>query len=180
MNWGNILVKTEAGKTKEGIASLEKIYKKFNPRFPFKYDFTDDEFAKTYRSENTVSQLSTYFAFLAIFISCMGLFGLAMFTAEQRTKEIGIRKVLGASVTNLVGMLSKDFIILVIISTFFAFPIAWYFMNDWLKKYEYRQEIEWWYFLIAGVVAMVIALLSVSYQAIKAALMNPVKSLKTE
>ncbi len=110
----------------------------------------------------------------------MGLFGLATFTAEQRTKEIGIRKVLGASVTNLVGMLSKEFVILVIISTLFAFPLAWYFLSDWLKKYEYRQEIEWWYFAVAGVSALLIALLTVSYQAIKAGLVNPVKSLKSE
>jgi putative ABC transport system permease protein len=180
INWGSVLVRTEIGKTKEAIASMEKVFKKFNPKFPFKYFFTDDEFAANYKSENTIGKLANFFAFLAIFISCLGLFGLAMFTAEQRTKEIGIRKVLGASVQNLVGMLSKEFVVLVIISTLFAFPIAWYFMSDWLEKYHYRIEIEWWFFVVGGISAMLIALLSVSYQAFRAALMNPVKSLKTE
>ena len=127
-----------------------------------------------------VNQLSNFFAFLAIFISCLGLFGLAAFTAEQRTKEIGVRKVLGASVTNLVGMLSAEFIKLVLVATFIAFPIAWYFLKGWLEKYAYRIEIEWWYFALAAIVAVFIALLTVSSQAIRAALMNPVKSLKTD
>ena len=127
-----------------------------------------------------MSKLSNYFAFLAIFISCLGLFGLATFTAEQRTKEIGVRKVLGATVFNLVRMLSMDFIKLVLIATLIAFPVAWYFLKNWLEKYTYRIDIEWWYFAIAAIAAVSIALLTVSYQAIKAALMNPVKSLKTE
>ncbi|HNR07725.1 MAG TPA: ABC transporter permease [Saprospiraceae bacterium] len=178
--WGNVIVRTEAGKTKEAIASMEKVFKQFNPAFPFKYSFTDEEIAKTYRSEQTIGKLSKYFAFLAIFISCLGLFGLAAFTAEQRTKEIGIRKVLGAGVGNLVSMLSRDFIILVLISALIAFPIAWYFLNDWLKQYTYRENMHWWYFGLAGFLALAIALITVSFQAIKAALMNPVKSLRTE
>ncbi len=179
-NWGQIIVRTNPGQTKEAIASMEKAYKKFNPRFPFEYKFTDQEFAAQYKGENVVSKLANYFAFLAIFISCLGLFGLAMFTAEQRTKEIGVRKVLGASVVSITTMLSKDFLKLVLISAVIAFPLAWYLMKNWLQKYQYRIEIEWWFFLLAGIVAALIALLTVSYQSIKAALMNPIKSLKTE
>ncbi|WP_028664127.1 ABC transporter permease [Runella zeae] len=178
--WGVVVIRTEAGKIPTAIASTEKIFKQFNPHFPFKYFFADQELAKQYKSENVVSNLSNYFAFLAIFISCLGLFGLAAFTAEQRTKEIGVRKVLGASVGNLVQMLSLDFLKLVLIATLIAFPIAWYFLKDWLQKYAYRIDLEWWYFLIAAVSALVIALVTVSFQAIKAALMNPVKSLKSE
>lgn len=179
-NQGQIIVRTNAGQTREAIASMEKAYKKFNPRFPFEYKFTDQEFTRLYKGENVVSKLANYFAFLAIFISCLGLFGLAMFTAEQRTKEIGVRKVLGASVISITTMLSTDFLKLVLISAVIAFPLAWYLMKNWLQKYEYRIEIEWWFFLLAGIVAALIALLTVSYQSIKAALMNPIKSLKTE
>ncbi|UTA67344.1 ABC transporter permease [Emticicia sp. 21SJ11W-3] len=179
-NWGQIIVRAEAGKTREALASMEKAYKKFNPRFPFQYYFTDQEFADQYKGENVVSKLANYFAFLAIFISCLGLFGLAMFTAEQRTKEIGVRKVLGASVFSITAMLSKDFLKLVFIAALIAFPLAWYLMKNWLQKYAYRIEIQWWFFLVAGLVAVAIALLTVSYQSIKAALMNPMKSLKSE
>ena len=179
-NWGQVIVRTQAGQTPQAIASMEKAFKKFNPRFPFSYKFTDQEFAAQYKGENVVSKLANYFAFLAIFISCLGLFGLAMFTAEQRTKEIGVRKVLGASVVNITAMLSKDFLKLVLISAVIAFPLAWYLMKNWLEKYAYRIEIQWWFFLIAGIMAVLIALLTVSYQSIKAALMNPIKSLKTE
>ncbi len=178
--WGSVIVRTEPGKTKEAIASMEKMYKQFNPGFPFKYFFTDDEIAKNYKSEYTVSKLSRYFAFLAIFISCLGLFGLVMFTAEQKTKEIGIRKVLGASVPGIIRMLSKEFLILVIISAAIAFPAAWWFMHKWLMDYAYRIEIGWWVFPAAGVAAMLIALITISFQSIKAALANPVKSLRTE
>lgn len=179
-NWGSVLIRAEAGKTREALASMEKVFKQFNPNFPFKYLFTDQEFANSYKAENTVSKLSNYFAFLAIFISCLGLFGLAAFTAEQRTKEIGVRKVLGASVPNLVGMLSKDFVKLVLIAAVISFPLAWYFLSGWLEKFAYRITFEWWFFVAAAVIAMAIALLTVSYQAIKAALIDPVKSLKSE
>jgi len=178
--WGNVIIRTEAGQTKQAIASMEKVFKQFNPAFPFKYYFTDDEIGKNYRSEQTVGKLSKYFAFLAIFISCLGLFGLAAFTAEQRTKEIGIRKVLGAGVGNLVGMLSKDFMVLVGLSALISFPLAWYFLNNWLQQYTYREDIHWWYFGLAGALALIIALGTVSFQAIKAALINPVKSLRSE
>jgi putative ABC transport system permease protein len=178
--WGNIIIRTEKGKTKEAIASMEKLYKDFNPGFPFKYYFTDEEAAKNYKTEHNVSKLSKYFAFLAIFISCLGLFGLVTFTAEQKTKEIGIRKVLGASVPGIVQMLSKDFIKLVLLSSVIAFPVAWWFMYKWLSDFEYRVNIGWWIFLVAGVAALLIALLTISFQAIKAALANPVKSLRSE
>ncbi|MBC7893265.1 MAG: FtsX-like permease family protein, partial [Sphingobacteriaceae bacterium] len=179
-NWGNVLVRTEAGQTKAALTAMEAVFKQFNPNFPFKYFFTDQEFANSYKAENTVSKLSNYFAFLAIFISCLGLFGLAAFTAEQRTKEIGIRKVLGASVGNLVGMLSKEFIQLVLIAAVIAFPLAWYFLRGWLEKYPYRISFEWWYFGVALVAALLIAVFTISFQSIRAALMNPVKSLKME
>jgi putative ABC transport system permease protein len=176
--WGVALVRTEAGQTTKAIANLEKLFRQYNPGLPFKYHFADEEFGNLYKAENVVSKLSNYFAFLAIFISCLGLFGLAAFTAEQRTKEIGVRKVLGATVTNLVGMLSADFLKLVLIAAVIAFPVAWYFLQSWLEKYAYRIDLEWWYFIIAGIAALVIALLTVSFQAIRAALMNPMKSLK--
>lgn len=178
--WGNIIVRTEAGKTKEAIAGMEKIFKTFNPGFPFRYYFTDEELRNNYKAENTVSKLSRYFAFLAIFISCLGLFGLVMFTAEQRTKEIGIRKVLGASVGGIVQMLSKDFLKLVCISFAIGFPVAWWAMTKWLQNFQYRIPISWWMFVIAGVAALLIALLTISFQAVKAARSNPVKSLRTE
>jgi ABC-type antimicrobial peptide transport system permease subunit len=178
--YGAAIIRTQAGQTKQAIASLEEVFKRFNPAFPLKYQFADQEFGKQYKSEKVVSRLSGYFAFLAIFISCLGLFGLAAFTAEQRTKEIGVRKVLGASVPNLVGMLSADFVKLVAIAALIAFPISWYFLKNWLEKYAYRIEMEWWYFVVAGIAALVIALITVSFQAVKAAFMNPVKSLKSE
>lgn len=178
--WGNIIIRTEAGKTRQAIASMEKVFRQFNPGFPFKYYFTDDEIANRYKAEHTVSKLSRYFAFLAIFISCLGLFGLVTFTAEQRIKEIGIRKVLGASVPGIVQMLSKDFLKLVILSAVIAFPVAWWAMNKWLEDFAYRVSIGWWVFLVAGIVALLIALFTVSFQAIKAAIANPVRSLRTE
>ena len=178
--WGNIIVRTETGKIKQAIASMEKVYKQFNPAYPFKYYFTDEEIAKNYKAEYTVSKLSKYFAFLAIFISCLGLFGLVTFTAEQKTKEIGIRKVLGASVPAIIRMLSKDFLKLVLIAAMIAFPIAWWAMHKWLADFAYRIQIGWWVFVIAGIAAALIALLTISFQAIKAAIANPVKSLRTE
>ena len=138
------------------------------------------EFGKKFAIEERIGKLATFFAGLAIFISCLGLFGLASFMAEQRTKEIGVRKVLGASVANLWGLLSKDFVLLVMVAFGIATPIAWYLMSNWLSKYEYRTEISWWIFAVSGAGALVITLLTVSFQAIKAALMNPVKSLRSE
>ena len=178
--WGNIIVRTQHGRTPQAIASMAKVSKQFNPAYPFKYFFTDAEIAKNYKAEYTVSKLSKYFAFLAIFISCLGLFGLVTFTAEQRTKEIGIRKVLGASVTGIVQMLSRDFLKLVFIAAVIAFPIAWWAMHKWLSDYAYRIDIGPWAFVVAGIAAAVIALVTISFQAIRAAIVNPVKSLRTE
>ncbi len=179
-SWGNILVRIEAGKTKQALTSLERLCKQLNPQFPFSYQFSDEEFQKLYKSEMVISKLSNYFAALAIFISCLGLLGLVIFTAEQRTKEIGIRKVLGASVTSVFALLSKDFLKLVIIAIVIATPLAWWAMNKWLQAFEYRIDISWWMFAIAGLLAVVIALVTVSFQAIKAAIANPIKSLRTE
>ena len=179
-SWGTILVRTKAGKTKEAIVSLQKICKSLNPNFPFTYQFSDEEYTKLYNNEQIVSKLANYFAFLAIFISCLGLFGLATFTAEQRSKEIGVRKVLGASVSNIVSQLSFSFIKPVAIAMLIAFPIAWYAMNRWLQGFAYKIDIAWWIFAIAGLLTIGIALLTVSYQSLKAALVNPVKSMRTE
>lgn len=164
----------------EALAKVESVFKKYNPASPFTYQFADEEYAKKFGDEERIGKLATFFAVLAIFISCLGLFGLASFIAEQRTKEIGIRKVLGASVGNLWQMLSKDFVVLVIISCLISSPIAFHFMDKWLTNYTYRVEISWLVFVSTGLGALVITLLTVSYQAIRAALMNPVKSLKTE
>ncbi|MBC7922622.1 MAG: ABC transporter permease [Ferruginibacter sp.] len=178
--WGSVLVRTEAGKTKEALANLEKVYQALNPKFPFTYQFSDQEYTKLYQSEQVVSNLANYFAFLAIFISCLGLFGLATFTAEQRRKEIGIRKVLGANVGNIVAMLSKEFAALVAVAALIAFPLAGWAMRAWLENYAYRISLGWQAFVLAGLSALTIALLTVSYQAIKAAVANPVRSLRNE
>jgi putative ABC transport system permease protein len=177
---GSILVRTKPGKTKQALASLEIICKKLNPAFPFTYQFSDLEYAKLYKSEQMVGSLSKYFSLLAIFISCLGLLGLVMFTAEQRTREFGIRKVLGATSGSLFALLSKDFLLLVLIATVIAFPLAWFGMQKWLENFVYRAPVSWWVFIIAGVAALLIALFTVSLQAIKAALANPVKSLRSE
>jgi ABC-type antimicrobial peptide transport system permease subunit len=179
-SWGTILVRTQAGRTREAVAGLEKLCRTMNPAFPFTYRFSDQEFTKLYKSEQVVSTLSNYFAALAIFISCLGLFGLAAFTAAQRTKEIGVRKVLGASVPAITAMLTGDFLKLVAIAMLMAFPVSWFFMNEWLQQFAYSVGIEWWIFVLAGLTTAAIALLTVSYQSVKAALMNPVKSLKIE
>lgn len=178
--WGTILVRTEAGKTKPAIAGLEKICKDLNPKFPFTYQFSDEAFARLYKNEQVVSTLSGYFAFLAIFISCLGLFGLSTFTATQRTKEIGVRKVLGASLFDIAGMLSGSFLKLIAIATLVAFPASWLVMHHWLQNFAYKIGIEWWMFILAGAVTIFISLLTVSYQSINAAIANPVKSLRTE
>ncbi len=178
--WGTILVRTRAGKTKDAIAGLQSICKTLNPKFPFTYQFSDLAYANLYQSEQVVSKLSDYFALLAILISCLGLFGLATFVAAQRVKEIGVRKVLGASVGDIVTMFSGNFLKLVGIAILVAFPVAWWAMNNWLQNFAYKIDIEWWIFAVAGVVTVFIALLTVSYQSIKAALSNPVKSLRTE
>jgi predicted permease len=162
------------------LPKIEAAIEKVVPSALFDYNFVDEEYARKFSQEERIGQLSGVFSVLAIFISCLGIFGLASFVAEKRTKEIGIRKVLGASVTNLWRMLSKDFVVLVMIACLIAIPIGYYLMNSWLAKFEYRTEISWWIFVLTSIMAIVITILTVSYQAIKAAMMNPVKSLRSE
>jgi putative ABC transport system permease protein len=166
--------------TQEALSKIEAVFKKYNPTAPFQSSFVDESFAQKFGNEKRVGTLAAFFAVLAVLISCLGLFGLASFIAEQRTKEIGIRKVLGASVANLWRMLSRDFVTLVILSCLISIPLAWYELNNWLQEYEYRTDISWWIFAIASSGALIITLLTVSFQAIKAALKNPVKSLRSE
>lgn len=162
------------------LKQIENVLKKDNPSYPFTYQFTDDRFNKMFLNEALISKLSRVFAGLAIFISCLGLFGLASYTAERRRKEIGVRKVLGASVANITKMLSKEFLKLVALACVVAFPIGWYTMHNWLQGYAYRIEISWWVFIVAGFSAILIALFAISFQSIKAAISNPVKSLRSE
>ncbi|MCO5937109.1 ABC transporter permease [Mucilaginibacter sp. RB4R14] len=166
--------------TPDALAKIESVFKRYDPGSPFDYKFTDDEYNKKFANEERVGKLAGFFTLLAIFISCMGLFGMASFMAEQRIKEIGVRKVLGASVFSLWRLMSTDFIILVSISLLIAIPTAYYFMHGWLQDYKYRTELSWWIFVLTAVGAIGITVLTVSYQSIKAALTNPVKSLKTE
>nr|WP_317046704.1 FtsX-like permease family protein [Spirosoma pollinicola] len=166
--------------TSEAVAKIDVVYQKYNPTAPFDYKFADAEYTEKFAVEARIGTLASFFAVLAIFISCLGLFGLASFVAERRTKEIGVRKVLGASVLNLWGLLSKDFLVLVIISFAIATPIAYYFLTNWLQQYEYQTDPSWWIFAVSGAGVLVVTLLTVSFQSIKAALMNPVKSLRSE
>ena len=162
------------------LASLKTEWKTFNVEEPFSYSFLDEDFDKTYVAERKTSTILGIFAGLTIFIACLGLFGLATFTADQRTKEIGIRKVLGASAGQIVGLLSKDFMKLILIACAFAFPLSWYAMHQWLQDYAYRIDMGWWIFIASGILALAIALLTVSFQAVKAALANPVESLRSD
>jgi putative ABC transport system permease protein len=164
----------------EGIATIGAVCKTYSPAVPFSYKFVDDEYAKKFVSEERVGQLARCFAVLAVFISCLGLFGMASFMAEQRVKEIGVRKVLGASVLRLWSLLSREFVVLVGLSLLIAMPLGYYFMHSWLQHYSYRVGMPWWIFAGAGVAAVVVTLVTVSYQGIKAAMMNPVRSLRSE
>ncbi|GAB3772004.1 ABC transporter permease [Spirosoma horti] len=179
-NSGAIIVKVKATDVSDVIASFRKQWESFTPPAPFTYSFLDERFAFLYETEQKTSQLFTVFAVISIVIACLGLFGLAAFTAEQRTKEIGVRKVLGASVVSIIALLSKDFLKLVFIAIILAIPVAWYAMNRWLAGFAYRIDLSWWVFAGAGLLAVGIALLTVSFQSIKAALMDPVKSLRSE
>jgi putative ABC transport system permease protein len=169
-----------AASAQDALAKIGSVFKKFNPDQPFEYQFADDAYAKKFNDEERIGKLAGFFAALAIAISCLGLFGLASFVAEQRNKEISVRKVLGASVFNVWNLLSKDFVILVVISFLIAVPLAYYFMHNWLQNYTYRTGLAWWIFAAAGVGALGITLVTVSVQAIRAAMANPVKSLRTE
>jgi len=166
--------------TADNLKSAEQVFKKYNPTYPFDYKFVDQEYAKQFDNEQRTKTMAGLFAALAIFISCLGLFGLSAYVAESRIKEVGVRKVLGASVLNIAKLLSIDFIKLVIVSISIAIPAAWYVMNEWLGDYTYRINIDWKIFLVAGLLAIVIALITVSFQSIKAAIANPIKSLRTE
>jgi putative ABC transport system permease protein len=173
-------VKLDGKNTPATLSKLEGAYKSLLPGYPFEYHFLDQEFDKMYKSENQIGQLANWFSALTIFISCLGLFGLASFTVERRTKEIGVRKVLGASIGSVFALISSEFVALVALSLLLAAYPAWYLMNNWLSKFAYHYEISGWLFGVAGILAMGIALVTVSYQSIKAALMNPVKSLRSE
>lgn len=164
----------------DALKKIEEVYRTFNPGQPFEYKFADEEYARKFDVEKRVGKLTTFFAILAIFISCLGLFGMASYMAEQRTKEIGVRKVLGASIFNVWTLLSRDFLMPVFISLLIAIPVAYLFMTNWLQHYQYRTEIAWWISAVTGAGVLIITLLTVSYQGIKSALTNPVKSLRTE
>jgi putative ABC transport system permease protein len=169
----------DRGNPETAVSKIQAVMKKDNPANPFDYKFVDDEFNQMFLSEMLVSKLSRVFAVLAIIISCLGLFGLAAYTAERRTKEIGIRKVLGASAASVAGLLSQEFLLLMGISTLIAFPIAWYAMYNWLQDYAYHITISWWVFALAGGAAMLIVMMTISYQAIKTGIANPVKSIRS-
>lgn len=175
-----ISVRLKAGNLNTGIETLNKAWTAVAPDQDFEYKFLDETIAAQYQAEQRTDRIVKIASLLSIFIACMGLFGLATLAVTKRTKEIGIRKVLGANVSGIVGLFSKDFAKLIIIAAVIAFPLAWWFMNDWLKDFAYRVNISWWVFVLAGISALLIALLTVSFQAIRAAIANPVKSLRTE
>ncbi len=177
---GTFFIQAQPSKMKQALERAETTWKKFFPQEPFEYNFMDEEFKQMYKSDMKTSKLVGIFSGIAIFISCLGLFGLVSFVAEQRKKEIGIRKVLGATITSITTLLSTGFIKLVILSIVIASPIAGWAMNKWLEAFVYKINISWWMFALAGAAAIVIALITVSFQAIKAAMANPVKSLRTE
>jgi predicted permease len=179
-SWYKMMVRIKADHQQQTIAAIQNLYEKSNPGFPFTFNFLSEAYQKQYDTETRIATLSKYFAGLAIIISCLGLFGLAAFTAQKRTKEIGVRKVVGASVTNITSMLSKDFLRLVIIALCIAFPASWWLMNNWLQGFAYRVHIGAGVFLLAGISIILITLITISYQSIKAAVANPVKSLRTE
>jgi putative ABC transport system permease protein len=175
-----LIFKIKTTNVKDLLAEMKKKWDAYKTDEPFSYSFMDDLFNKTYATDQKTGIILNIFSILIIFVACLGLFGLATYTAEQRRKEIGVRKVLGASITQVTRMLSKEFIKLVVIASLIAFPIAWWAMNKWLQSFAYRIDISWWVFAVAGLAALMIALITVSYQAIKAAIANPVKSLRTE
>jgi putative ABC transport system permease protein len=176
----NFTIKLSTDNIQGTLAQLENKWKQFSLDRPFEYTFLDETYSKLYQSENKFQKVFISLVILGIIIACLGLLGLATFAAQQRVKEIGIRKVLGASVASVVGLLSKDFLKLVFIALILAVPIAWYAMNEWLQDFVYRITISWWVFLVAAVIALLIAMLTISSQAIKAAMSNPVKNLRTE
>ncbi len=179
LNFINIKI-GKGNNTKEALAHIEKVFNKYDPKSLFTYNFLDDEYARNFIDEERMGKLATFFALLAICISCLGILGLSVFVAEQRTKEIGVRKVLGASVLSLWKLLSRDFVVLVFISCCIAIPVGYYYMNIWIQDYNYRTELNWWIFVAAAIGTLALTLLTVSFQSIKVAINNPVESLKTE
>jgi putative ABC transport system permease protein len=177
---GAMTVRIHPSNITQTVSAIEAKWNEVASDFPFEYTFMDADFDHLYKAEKQSGKLITYFASLSILISCLGLFGLATFMAEQRTKEIGIRKVMGASVAGITALLSKDFLMLVLIAVAIAIPVAWYLTDKWLQDFAYRIDVEWWIFAVASVMALIIALMTVSAQAIKAAVQNPVKSLRSE
>jgi putative ABC transport system permease protein len=180
VGYSEVSVKIDRDKAQQAIAHIQATWKQVVADQPIEYSFLDDHFNELYKADMQVSEIVGVLAVLAIIISCLGLFGLASYSAERRVKEIGIRKVLGASIQNVVSLLSRDFIRLVLISNLIAWPIAWFALTKWLQDFAYRINISWWIFIAAGVCAVLIALFTVSFQAIKAAIANPIKSLRTE
>lgn len=180
-NWrGDFFVKTQPGQSAQAIAAATAAWNQWFPQRPFKYTFLDEDFNRMYQAEQRAGMLFNLFAGIAIFIACLGLFGLATYVAMQRTKEIGIRKVLGATVAGITGLLARDFLKLVFIAIFIASPLAWLAMQKWLADFAYRIELQWWMFALAGAAALAVAFLTVGFQSVKAALANPAKSLKSE
>ncbi|MBC7923508.1 MAG: ABC transporter permease [Ferruginibacter sp.] len=177
---GSVMVRTQPGKTREAIGRISSLARKMNPHVPFTHHFVEEEYQQLYGGEQVIGKLANYFAFLGIFISCLGLLGLVTFSAEQRTKEIGVRKMLGANTITIVVMLSKDFLKLVLLANGLALPLAWWAMNHWLEDFAYRTAIHWWIFALAGGTSLLIALLTIGWQVIEAAVSNPIKSLRTE
>jgi putative ABC transport system permease protein len=175
-----LLVRTSGRNAAQAVKAVEKVWQQYNAGFPMQYTFLDETYDKLYRSEQRTGSLFDVFTLIAIFISCLGLFGLSTYAAHAKVKEIGIRKVLGASVINITAMLSKDFLALVTLSVLIAGPIAWWAMHAWLNDFAYRINIQWWIFAIAGIGTLGITILTVSFQSVRAALANPVKSLKAE
>ena len=166
--------------TSQSLEKAESIFQKYNPEYPFDYEFVDQRYAEKFDDGQRTQKLVGLFTLLVIFISCLGLFGLASYMAENRIKEIGIRKVLGATIASIAKLLSIDFLKLILVSIVISVPVSWYFMSNWLATYEYRVSISWWTFALAGMLALLIAAFTISYQSVKAAITNPVKSLRIE
>ncbi len=176
----NIFVKTAPGKTREAISSIESIYKKYETDVPVHFSFVNESINDVYENDMRIANIVSLFAVLTIFVGCLGLFGLTVFAAEQRIKEIGIRKVLGAGVSALAGLLVKDYVKLVVIAAAIAIPVSWYVSNKWLEGYAFRIQTDWWVFASASAMVLFLAIFTIGFQAIKAAMANPVKSLRTE
>lgn len=180
LNFGTILVRTHPGQTAEAILSMQKIYSSLNPRHVFEYSFLTDQYERLYKSEQIVRVLSNIFGMLSIIISCLGLLGLTMFTAEQRVKEMSIRKVLGARIDQIFGLFSIDFVKLIMISIGLATPLAWFVMKTWLETFAYHINLSWWIFASAGGIALLLTFITIGSQAMKTAMTNPANTLRSE